>query len=221
MSDTDLLALGLTLKLAAGVTLVLIALSLPVSFFLAHWQSRWKLLAEAVTTLPLVLPPTVLGYYLLVAFSPDQFLGSSFQFLFDQQLAFSFAGIFLASLIYSLPFALRPLQAAFEQQGRGLIETSALLGMSPVQTFTRVLLPNISPALLSAASLTFAHTLGEFGVILMIGGNIPGETQVLSVALFEHVETLQYQQANQLALTMLGISLVVVVFSQWLGKRHA
>ncbi|GAA5316106.1 MAG: molybdate ABC transporter permease subunit [Candidatus Pelagadaptatus aseana] len=221
MSETDLLALGLTLKLATGVTLVLIALSLPLSFFLAHWQSRWKLLAEALTTLPLVLPPTVLGYYLLVAFAPDQFLGQSFHFLFDQQLAFSFAGIFIASLIYSLPFALRPLQAAFEQQGRGLMETSALLGMNPTQTFFRVLLPNISPALLSAASLTFAHTMGEFGVILMIGGNIPGETQVLSVALFEHVETLQYQQANQLALTMLGLSLLVVIFSQWLGKRHA
>lgn len=221
MSEGDILALGLTLKLAAGVTLVLMLFSLPVGFFLAHWQSRWKLLAEAVTTLPLVLPPTVLGYYLLVAFSPDQALGQAFAGLFDRQLAFSFEGIFLASLIYSLPFALRPLQAAFEQQGRALIESAALLGMSPLKAFTQVLLPNISPALLSAASLTFAHTIGEFGVILMIGGNIPGETQVLSVALFEHVETLQYQQANQLALTMLGIALVVVLISQWLGKRHA
>lgn len=221
MNEGDLLALTLTLKLAAGVTLVLIALSLPAGFMLAHWQSRWKLLVEAITTLPLVLPPTVLGYYLLVAFSPDQALGQAFLGIFDRQLAFSFEGIFLASLIYSLPFALRPLQAAFEQQGRALQESAALLGVSPFSTFVRVLLPNISPALLSAASLTFAHTIGEFGVILMIGGNIPGETQVLSVALFEHVETLQYQQANQLALTMLGISLLVVLMSQWLGKRHA
>ncbi len=218
LSANDWLSLGLTLQLAMSVTVVLMLACLPAAFLLAHWRSPFKPLVEAVTTLPLILPPTVLGYYLLVAFSPTQPLGEFYQSLFNQQLAFSYQGIFIASLLYSLPFALRPLQSAFEQQGKPLLDSARCYGFTPTQAFFRILLPNIRPALLSAATLCFAHTVGEFGVVLMIGGNIPGETQVLSIALFDHVENLEYTYANRLAFILLIFSFVVVLLSQWLMR---
>lgn len=220
LTPNDWTALWLTLKLAFSTTLILMCLCLPLGLFLARWQSPWKFLVEAVATLPLVLPPTVLGYYLLVAFSPQHFLGQWYSAAFDQNLAFSYRGILIASVIYSLPFALRPLQQAFELQERQLSDSAALFGFSPWQTFFKVLLPNIRPATLGAATLCFAHTVGEFGVVLMIGGNIPGETQVVSVALFDHVENLELQQANHLALLLLGFSLLVVILSQWLMRQN-
>ncbi len=221
LSANDWLSLGLTLQLAISVTLVLILLCLPLAFALAHWRSPFKPIIEAITTLPLILPPTVLGYYLLVAFAPTQPLGAFYKTLFNQQLAFSYQGIFIASLLYSLPFALRPLQSAFEQQGKPLLDSARCYGFTPTQAFFRILLPNIRPALLSAATLCFAHTVGEFGVVLMIGGNIPGETQVLSIALFDHVENLDYTYANRLAFMLLIFSFAVVLLSQWLMRGHS
>ncbi len=220
LSPNDWTALWLTLQLALTTTIILMLVCLPLALFMARWQSPWKILAEAIATLPLVLPPTVLGYYLLVAFSPQHFFGQWYAGVFDQSLAFSYQGILIASLIYSLPFALRPLQQAFELQGQKLSDSAALFGLSPTQTFFKVLLPNIRPAVLGAATLCFAHTIGEFGVVLMIGGNIPGETQVVSVALFDHVENLELQQANHLALLLLVFSLVVVLLSQWLMRLN-
>lgn len=218
LSENDWISLGLTLQLATGVTLVLLLLCLPAAFFLAHWRSPFKPLVEAIANLPLVLPPTVLGYYLLVAFAPNQPLGSWYKTLFNQQLAFSYEGIFIASLLYSLPFALKPLQSAFEQQGKRLLDSARCYGFTPTQAFFNIVLPNIRPALLSAATLCFAHTIGEFGVVLMIGGNIPGETQVLSIALFDHVENLEYEQANRLAMLLLLFSFVILIISQWAMK---
>lgn len=220
LTDSDWQALWLTVQLAAATTAILMALCLPLAWKLARWQSPLKLLIETITTLPLILPPTVIGYYLLLAFSPNYFIGQWFGVLFNQQLAFSFEGILIASIIYSLPFALKPLQAAFEQQGQTLSESAALLGFSPLQTFFHILLPSIRPALLGAITLTFAHTVGEFGVILMIGGNIEGLTQVASVALFDHVENLEYSAANSLALVLLIFSCAVVLLSQWLSRQQ-
>jgi len=162
----------------------------------------------------------VLGYYLLVAFSPAHPPGSFLARLFDQQLAFSFTGILIGSLIYSLPFAFRPLEAALQQSGPALDEAGRVLGFPGGYRFLFIVIPGIRPALVSAALLCFAHTLGEFGVVLMIGGNIPGETRVLSVALFEHVEQMNYQAANRLALTMMAIAVATVLLSQWSGRRH-
>lgn len=219
LAESDWLALLLTLKLASISTVILLLLCLPLAWKMSRWQSRWKLVIETFSTLPLILPPTVLGYYLLLAFSPNYFVGDWYGAIFNQQLAFSFEGILVASLIYSLPFALKPLQAAFEQLGPELSDSAALLGFSPKQTFWHILLPNIRPALLGAATLTFAHTVGEFGVILMIGGNIEGVTQVASVALFDRVENLEYGAANQLALILLTFSCCVVLLSQWLTRK--
>lgn len=221
LTESDWQALWLTVQLAAVTTAILITLCLPLAWKLARWQSPFKIIIETLTTLPLILPPTVIGYYLLLAFSPDYFIGHSYSALFNQQLAFSFEGILIASIIYSLPFALKPLQAAFEQQGHSLSESAALLGFSPVQTFFHILLPSIRPALLGAITLTFAHTVGEFGVILMIGGNIEGVTQVASVALFDHVENLEYSEANSLALVLLIFSCAVVLLSQWFSRAQA
>jgi len=220
LTNHDWQALWLTIQLATTTTVMLIMMSLPLAWKLAGWQSPFKILVETIITLPLILPPTVIGYYLLLAFSPHYFVGHWYSVLFNQQLAFSFEGILIASLIYSLPFALKPLQAAFEQQGAALSESAALLGFSPWQTIIHILLPNIRPALLGAATLTFAHTVGEFGVILMIGGNISGETQVASIALFDHVENLEYGAANSLALILLLFSCTIVLLSQWLSRKQ-
>ena len=220
LTANDWQALWLSLQLASSTTFILIVLCLPLAWKLAHWQSPAKIIIETLTTLPLILPPTVIGYYLLLAFSPNYFLGHWYSGIFNQSLAFSFEGILIASLIYSLPFALKPLQAAFEQQGSSLSESAALYGFTPRQTFLQILLPNIRPALLGAITLTFAHTVGEFGVILMIGGNIGGETQVASVALFDHVENIEYAAANSLAFILLIFSCIVVLLSQWLNQQQ-
>lgn len=219
LDSGDAQALFLTVKLAAATTAILIALCLPLAWRLVRRDPRGRGLIQSLVMLPLVLPPTVLGYYLLVAFSPAHPPGSLLARLFDQQLAFSFTGILIGSLIYSLPFAFRPLEAALQQSGPALDEAGRVLGFPAWYRFLFVVIPGIRPALVSAALLCFAHTLGEFGVVLMIGGNIPGETRVLSVALFEHVEQMNYQGANRLALTMMSIAVVTVLLSQW-STRH-
>lgn len=215
LAASDWLAIQLTLQLAGLTTVLLLLLALPLSYWLSQQRGRWPAVIETLVTLPLVLPPTVLGYYLLVAFSPERGLGLWLKQQFDVQLAFSFTGILLASLLYSLPFMVRPLQSAFAQLPSSLGQAAALLGFAPWQYVLRIVLPSIKPALLTAITLTFAHTVGEFGVILMIGGNIPGETQVLSVALYNHVESMEFAAANQLALLMLAFAFAVVLACQW------
>ncbi|HEX5677417.1 MAG TPA: molybdate ABC transporter permease subunit [Alcanivorax sp.] len=217
LASGDAQALLLTVKLAATTTVILVALCLPLAWLLVRRDPRGRGLIQSLVMLPLVLPPTVLGYYLLVAFSPAHPPGSWLARLFDQQLAFSFSGILIGSLIYSLPFAFRPLEAALQQRGPALDEAGRVLGFPAWYRFLFIVIPGIWPALVSAALLCFAHTLGEFGVVLMIGGNIPGETRVLSVALFEHVEQMNYQAANRLALTMMAMAVVTVLLS---GHRH-
>lgn len=204
----DWQALWLTVKLAAMTVLILMLFALPFSWWLSRYQGRVKPLIEATMTLPLVLPPTVLGFYLLLAFAPDSHLGFWYHSITGQQLAFSFEGILFASLIYSLPFVVQPILSAFTQLGDNYNGIAASLGLPAHKRFLFVILPMIKPALISAATLGFAHTLGEFGLVLMIGGNIPGETQVLSIALYNHVETMNYQQAHRLAGLLMLFSLI-------------
>lgn len=220
LDSSDWQALWLTLQLAGLTTGILILTSLPLAWWLVRRDPPWRLAVQVLVTLPLILPPTVLGYYLLVAFSPTHPPGSLLAALLDRQLAFSFEGILIGSLIYSLPFAFRPLETALAQRGPTLEEAGRVLGFPAWYRFVFIVVPGIRPALLGAATLCFAHTLGEFGVVLMISGNIPGETRVLSVALFEHVEQMNYAAANSLALTMMLIAVILAVLSQLAGKRH-
>jgi len=219
LSSEDLQAILLTLKLAGVTTLVLLVLGLPLAWWLANHQHRWKPLIEAVVALPLVLPPTVLGFYLLLAFAPDTPIGQLWQALTGQRLAFSFHALVIGSVLYSLPFVVQPLQAGFEQLSRAVLEAAATLGASPRDRFFTVVLPLCRRSLLTATTLGFAHTIGEFGVILMIGGNIPGETQVLSIALYDRVETQAYDQAHTLAALLLLFALVVLAFTYRQNRR--
>lgn len=182
----------------------------PLAWKLSRWQHKAKNLVLAVVALPLVLPPTVLGFYLLVVFSPDALAGQLWQAVTGQQLAFSFSGLVLGSVIYSLPFAVQPLYASFIQLDSRYIDVARTMGMSKWSRFRRIIMPICKPAFIVALGLSFAHTIGEFGVVLMIGGNIPGETQVLSIALFEHVEALEYGQAHALALGLLVFSFLLM-----------
>lgn len=201
MINPDLLALVTTLKMAALTTVILLLIGTPLAWFLAKMQSRFKVIIEAIVALPLVLPPTVLGFYLLIAFSPQYLPGQLWQQTTGQQLAFSFSAIVIGSVLYSMPFVVQPLQKAFEQLGEPLLEAGAMLGAGPIDRFFNIVLPMTKASFITAASLGFAHTVGEFGVILMIGGNIPGETRVLSIALFDHVEAFDYAKAHLLAIS--------------------
>lgn len=215
-----LAAIGLTLKLASLVTVILLLLGIPLAWRLATLRGWLKPVLEALVGLPLVLPPTVLGFYLLLVFSPVTPLGALWLQLTGTTLAFSFSGLVLASVAYSLPFVVQPLQRAFEQLDPGLLEAAAMLGAGSLDRFFTIVLPSTRRAVLLAGCLGFAHTLGEFGVVLMIGGNIPGETQVLSIALFDAVETQQWRQAHGIAggLLVLAMALLVLIYS--LDNRH-
>jgi molybdate transport system permease protein len=213
--------LRLTLALATCTTALLLVLGLPLAYALAHGRGRLKPLFEAVVSLPLVLPPTVIGFYLLLAFSDSTALG---RFLIDTlglSFNFTFGGILAGSLVYSLPFMVQPLQAGFQQVPRALSEAAYTLGKSRLTTIWRVLLPNMKPALLNGAVLTFAHTLGEFGVVLMIGGSLPGRTRVASIAIYDEVQSLHYAQANAYALTLLGVAFAILVSLYWFTKKDA
>jgi molybdate transport system permease protein len=210
MINSDVLALLTTLKLAALTTLILLLIGTPLAWYLAKMRSRFKVIIEAIVALPLVLPPTVLGFYLLIAFSPQHLPGQLWQQATGQQLAFSFAAIVIGSVLYSMPFVVQPLQKAFEQLGEPLLEAGAMLGAGPIDRFFNIVLPITKASFITAASLGFAHTVGEFGVILMIGGNIPGETRVLSIALFDHVEAFDYARAHVLAISLLIGSMVLL-----------
>ncbi len=210
MINPDLLALFTTLKMAALTTIILLLIGTPLAWFLAKMQSRFKVVIEAIVALPLVLPPTVLGFYLLIAFSPQHLPGQLWQHATGQQLAFSFSAIVIGSVLYSMPFVVQPLQKAFEQLGEPLLEASAMLGANAMDRFFNIVFPITKASFITAASLGFAHTVGEFGVILMIGGNIPGETRVLSIALFDHVEAFDYAKAHILAISLLAGSMVLL-----------
>lgn len=210
MNELDLLATVTTLKLASITTLILLIIGTPLAWWLSQLRSKWRVLVEALVALPLVLPPTVLGFYLLIAFSPESLPGKFWQSATGTQLAFSFSAIVIGSVFYSLPFVVQPLQKAFEQINPQLLHKAAMLGTSPIKRFFSIVVPIAKPSFITAATLGFAHTVGEFGVILMIGGNIPDETRVLSIALFDHVEAFDYQAAHQLAGILLIASIVVL-----------
>jgi len=217
----DYQAIWLTLKLAGLTTLLLMFLAPPLAWWLSRSQAKLRPFIEALVALPLVLPPTVLGFYLLIAFSPDHFLGQWWLDFHGSALAFSFEGLVIASVIYSLPFAVQPLQSAFVHLDKSYIEVSATLGYGKFERLYRIIFPMLLSSFVIAAALSFAHTVGEFGVVLMIGGNIPGETQVLSILLFDHVESLQHIQAHKLSFILLAFSMsVLVVIYGFLQKRQ-
>jgi molybdate transport system permease protein len=207
----DLSPIWLTLKLAGITTALLFIVGVPFAWWLSGGRSFFKIMIEAIITMPLVLPPSVLGFYLLLAFSPQHGLGKWLHDSFDVQLVFSFPGLVLASVIYSMPFMIGPVKSALEQLPAALAEASYTLGKSRWQTFKSVLLPNIKPSLLTAVVLSFAHTLGEFGVVLMIGGNIPGVTRVASIAVYDAVEKMDYASANNYSLILFSITFVMVI----------
>lgn len=217
----DWQAIRLTLQLAGCTTAILFALGLPLAYWLAtsHWRGRF--LMEAVVTLPLVLPPTVLGFYLLVALGPHSPVGRLFEHLTGSRLPFSFAGILLGSVIGNLPFAVRPFIAAFASMDRRLMEASWCLGASRLETFWRITLPLCWPGVLTGIVLTFAHAVGEFGVVLMVGGNIPGITRTLSISIYDNVQALDYAAAGQTASLLVAFSFGVLCLTHALGRRGA
>ena len=211
LSDTDWSAIRLTLELATITTLLLLVIGTPIAWWLARTRSAWKGAVGAVVALPIVLPPTVIGFYLLVAMGPEGPVGRVTQALGLGVLPFTFAGLVVASVFYSLPFVVQPIQNAFEAIGERPLEAAATLRASPLDTFFSVVLPLARPGYLTACVLGFAHTVGEFGVVLMIGGNIPGETRVVSVQIYDHVEAMEYAQAHWLAAGMVAFSFVVLL----------
>ena len=219
LSPEDWAAIVLTLKLASITTALLLVLTTPLAWWLAHTRSRLRGPIGAVVALPLVLPPTVIGFYLLVSLGPNGALGHVTQSLGLGHLPFTFPGLVLGSLVYSLPFAVQPLQRAFESIGSRPLEVAASLGAGRLDRFFTVALPLARPGFITAAVLTFAHTVGEFGIVLMLGGNIPGVTRVVSVQIYDHVEAMEYAQAHWLAGGMVAFAFVVLVLLQWLQPR--
>lgn len=219
MAEAFWQTLGLTFQLAAITTLILLLLGVPIAYALSQSKSRWKPLLEALISMPLVLPPTVLGFYLLLAFTPRSAFGAWLDDTMGIQLVFTFAGLVVGSVIYSLPFMVQPVQSGFEHLPDHLAEASYSLGKSKLQTLLRVLLPNIKSSLLTGLVLSFAHTVGEFGVILMIGGNIPGQTRVASIAIYDEVEAMNYELANQYALVLVIFAFVILVVVYGINQR--
>ena len=211
LSEVDLAAVWLTLKLATVVTAILLIMGTPIAWWLARTRSKWKGVVGAVVALPLVLPPTVLGFYLLMAMGPHGPVGQFTQWLGIGLLPFTFPGLVVASVFYSLPFVVQPVQNAFEAVGERMLEVAATLRANPWDTFFTVVLPLANPGFITAAILGFAHTVGEFGVVLMIGGNIPEKTRVVSVQISDHVEAMEYAEAHVLAGGMLLFSFLVLL----------
>lgn len=219
LSTNDLTAIMTTLKLAAMSTTILLVIGAPIAWWLARSRWRLKFLVEAVVALPLVLPPTVLGFYLLIALGSQGPVGGLMKTLGAPPLAFTFTGLVIGSVIYSLPFIIQPLQNAFVAVGRRPMEVAATLGASPLDRFFTVAVPLAKPGFLTAIVLGFAHTLGEFGVVLMIGGNIPGSTRVVSIAIYDHVEALEYSQAHWLSGGMLLLSFLLLIMVYNINRR--
>ncbi len=219
LHEADISALWITLKLASLTTVILLTLGTPLALWLARTRCRAKVVVEAIVALPLVLPPTVLGFYLLIALGPNGPVGSLSIALGGRPLAFTFTGLVIGSVLYSLPFVVQPLQDAFTAISQQLLEVAATLRASPLDTFFSVIVPLARPGFLTATVLGFAHTVGEFGVVLMIGGNIPGRTQVLSIAIYDHVENLEYVQAHWLAGGLLLLSFLMLVSVYTFNRR--
>jgi molybdate transport system permease protein len=215
----DWQAFWLTIRLAVVVATVLVVLGLPIAYWIAYSRWRWKFLAEAVVALPIVLPPTVLGFYVLIALGSRSPFGQFWKSLTGHTLAFTFAGLVIGSILYSLPFAVQPFAASFALVDPRLMAASATLGASPLRTFVRVILPLSLPGLVTGVSLSFAHTMGEFGVVLMVGGNIPGVTRTVSIEIYDQVQALNYAAANQTALLLLAISFAVLVLVYAVNRR--
>ena len=211
LGETDFSAIILTLKLAAITTIILLLIGTPVAWWLARSQAWWKGIVSAIVMLPIVLPPTVIGFYLLLAMGSQGWIGHITQALGLGLLPFTFAGLVIASVFYSLPFVVQPLQNAFESIGQRPLEVAATLRASPFDTFFSVILPLAKPAYLTASVLAFAHTMGEFGIVLMVGGNIPDQTRVVSVQIYEHVEAIEYSQAHVLSAAMLAFSFLMLL----------
>lgn len=204
--------LFLTFKLALITTGILFVIAIPLAYWLSQTQSRWKPIVETMVSMPLVLPPTVIGFYLLLVFSPSNWIGTFLKRYFDLQLVFSFEGLVIGSIIYSLPFMVHPIQSGLSNLPQSIIEAAYVLGKSKLETLVKVQLPNIQSALWSGIVLTFAHTIGEFGVVLMIGGNIPGKTKVASIAIYDEVEALNYQSANTYSLVLFMLTFSILLF---------
>ena len=213
-------AILLTVQLALVMTLILFVIGTPLAWWLANTRTRFKPIVEAVTALPLVLPPTVIGFYLLILFNPGSAIGGLWVRLAGDTLAFSLSGLVIASVIYSLPFMVQPLQTAFERVGQAPRDAAASLGASPLDAFVSVVMPLSLRGFITAGVLSFIHTVGEFGVVLMVGGNIPGRTRVVSIALYDHVETLDYASAHALALGLVAASLSVLVAVFLINRRY-
>src|SRR3989442_8927417 len=211
--------LALTAKLAGIVCAMLLLIGMPVAYWVAYSRWRWKFLVESVVALPLVLPPTVLGFYILVAIGSRSPLGRLYETWFGHSLAFTFEGLVVASALYSLPFAVQPMAAAFAQVDRRLLNASSILGASRMHTFLRIILPLSVPGVVTAAVLSFAHTLGEFGVVLMVGGNLAGVTRTVSIDIYDHVQSLEYGEANRIAVVLLVISFAVLSFVYAVNRR--
>ncbi len=219
ISDEAWQAIGVTIQLATLTTLALLLLATPLAWWLSQTKSKWRTPIGAVVTLPLVLPPTVLGFYLLVLMGPQGWVGNLTDMLGIGLLSFSFTGLLIGSIIFSLPFAVQPIQYAFEAIGKRPLEVAATLRANPMDAFFTVALPQAKAGLMTASVLTFAHTVGEFGVVLMIGGNIPGKTQVVSTQIYGYVEAMEYTQAHWLAGGMLVFSFLILIALSVLKKR--
>jgi molybdate transport system permease protein len=215
----DWQAIGLTARLAALVSVVLLVISLPLAHWLTFSRRRWTFLIESIVSLPLVLPPTVLGFYLLMAMGSRSPIGRWWIEWTGHPLAFTFEGLVIASVVYCLPFSVQPIAAAFSQVEPSLREASATLGASGLRTFTRVTLPLSIEGVFAGLVLSFAHTVGEFGIVLMVGGNLPGITRTVSISIYDHVQALEYQRANQTALVLLTFSLLVLIAVYGLRRR--
>jgi len=211
--------MSLTFKLAGVTTVLLLFIGVPLGYFLAFTKTRVKPIIEAVVSMPLVLPPSVLGFYMLVFFSPRDGVGKWLDETFDLRLVFSFEGLVVASIIFSLPFMVHPIQSGFSALPKNLMDAAYTLGKSKLNVLFRVLLPNIRPSLLTGIVISFAHTVGEFGVVLMMGGNIAGETRVASIAIYDEVEALNYAAANSYALTLFVISFAILLFVYGVNKH--
>ena len=211
----------LTLKLALTTTFILLVVGLPLAYWLAYSKTKSKVFVEAIVSLPLVLPPSVLGFYLLIAFSPENAFGKFLDHYFDIRLVFTFTGLVVSSVLYSLPFMVQPVQSGFKSISKNLINASFTLGKSKLQTVFHVLLPNMKTALITGIVLSFAHTIGEFGVVLMVGGSIPGETKVVSIAVFDEVTTMNYHDANVYSAILLAFSFVVLLSVYSINHRFS
>ena len=209
----------LTFQLALIVTAILLIIGVPLAYWIAFSQGRFKYIVETLVSMPLVLPPTVIGFYLLIVFSPQYFLGHFLESVFGLRVVFSFTGLVIGSVIFSLPFMVNPIKAGLQNFPLALVEAAYCLGKSPWETLYRVILPNIRPALLTGIVMAFAHTIGEFGVVLMIGGNIPGETRLASIAIYNDVESLNYSTAGLYSLILVSISFSILLAFYYMNRK--